>query len=83
MNHSLLAAHTAERLRDSLRETSDHVRNVVLGTAVWSLYAFANFSGLGKSSRERRNRRLADRRPRRPAAAPAEQSRARVQSMAS
>ena len=71
MNHSLLAAHRAERIRDSLRDTSEHVRSVVLGTAVWTLYAFASFTGFGKSTRERRNRELADRHERRGAAATA------------
>jgi hypothetical protein len=65
VNHSLLAAHTAERIREELRKTGESVRSIVLGTAVGTLYAVASITGLNRSRRARRMHVGSDRRTRR------------------
>lgn len=67
MNHSLLTAHTAERIREDLREASENVRSFVLGTAIGTLFALANISGT-RTSRARRSRLRANCQARRAAA---------------
>ena len=77
MNHSLLTAHTAERIREDLREASENVRSLVLGTAIGTLFALANISGI-RSSRAKRSRLRANCQARRAAAEMAEQLRLRT-----
>jgi len=78
----------AERIREDLRETSEHVRSFVLGTAVGTLFALANRYGIRcnratrerlRANREARRERLrANREARRAAAVMAEQLRYRT-----
>lgn len=77
MNHSPLPAHMAERIREDLRDASDSVQSLVLGTAVAALFALANISGV-RSSRARRSRMRANLEARRAAAEVAERLRRRA-----
>lgn len=74
MNHSPMTADMAERIREDLRETGEHVRSFVLGTAVGTLFALANHYGI-RCSRAERSRVRANREARRAAAEMAEQLR--------
>jgi hypothetical protein len=80
VNNSLLTVYMAARIRDDLRETSKHLRSMIGGKAIATLFAFANLAGLGKSSCARRLRLHIDRKAWREAAAMAARRRDRAMS---
>jgi hypothetical protein len=72
VKHSLLTTHTAERIRDDLRETGDIVTRLLFGT----LYAFTNIAQHSKRSHARRMRMRGDREAKRALVERAERIRA-------